>query len=357
MNFSTFYSDLITRIYVSRFVQNRDLVNTVREKLPDVEVFTCAGKEEIPEIHRNAKTVFISHQTGKMVDRCPGTKGHLCCNYLTVNLYVGCTIGCSYCIMRWYLHFEPIQVFADVTPAIDIVVRIAEANPEATIRVGTGEVGDSLLYDPLFDLSRPLIDVFAGYKNIYFELKTKTGFVDHLLDIPQKGNCVIAFSLNPQPLSEAEEPGAVSVKDRLDAARRAILAGYNAAFHFDPIIYSETWEEEYLPLAESLGTFPQDKIVWISLGTLRYPPELKDKIAERSYLFDEFVRSRDGKYRYIQVKRIGMYKKMVAALRRGGVRAPLYFCMESPAVWKSVFGALPDELPGLQPIFGPCVIP
>ncbi len=357
MNCSNFYTEHISRLYVSSRTAGLPVVERVRRRLPGAGYFEVADKEEIPEAHRNAETLFISHQTGRMLDRCPGTKGHLCCNYLTVNLYTGCSIGCTYCIMRWYLNFEPITVFADPAPGIEAARRIAEANPNTVIRVGTGEVGDSLLFDPLFDLSRPFVEALSEYENVYFEMKTKTDFVDHLFDIGNKGNAVIAFSLNPQSLADAEEPGAAPVRGRLAAARRSVEAGYNIAFHFDPIIYSAGWEEEYLPLAEALGEFERRKIVWISMGTVRYPPELKDKMADRPYLYDEFVRCRDGKFRYLQVKRIGMYRKMLDALRNAGVEAPVYLCMESAAVWKAVFGALPLDTPLLRPVFSPCVIP
>ena len=358
MDFSSFYSKRFQRVYIEEGVEDRKLIDRITLKLPDAEYYQVQGKDNIPEPHRNAATLFLTQGTGQMmVDRCPGTTGHLCCNYLTVNLYMGCTIGCTYCIMQWYLNFEPITVFTDSKRGIGRLKQIAENNPDVLIRAGTGEVGDSLLYDPLCDLSRSYIEAFAGLNNMFFELKTKTDFVDHLLEIPVKGNAVIAFSLNPEELVEKEEPEAVSVRRRLAAAKRAVDAGYNLAFHFDPIIYSPDWEKAYADVAEQLGDFPAEKIVWISLGTVRYPVELKEKMGDRPYLYDEFVRGRDGKFRYLQVKRIGMYRMMVDALRNAGVEAPLYFCMESSTVWRAVFGGLPGELPELKTVFTPCLIP
>lgn len=357
MNFSTYYSKIFDRLYFTEKAEGLNALHEVRRKCPDIPFHRIRGKDEIPEEHRNAKTLFVSGPTGRMVDRCPGTRGHLCCNYLTINLYIGCAIGCTYCIMRWYLNFEPITVIADPRPGIEAVTRIARTNPNTVIRVGTGEVGDSLLYDPLFDLSRPFIESLAEYNNVYFELKTKTDFVDHLLEVPVKGNCVIAFSLNPKEVVDNEEPLAVSCKRRLKAARKVIRKGYHTAFHFDPIIFTDNWESAYLPVAEALGEFPSEKVAWISLGTLRYPPELKDKMADRPYLYDEFVRCKDGKFRYLQVKRIGIYRKMLETLRSAGIESPIYLCMESAAVWEGVFGFLPEESIRLRPIFGRCEVP
>lgn len=356
MNFSNYYTKLFKRIYISKSVASLPLVERVKEIVPSIPCFEITVKEDIPKEHLNSESLYLSRQTGRMIDRCPGTKGHLCCNYLTINLYSGCTVGCSYCIMQWYLNFEPITVFADPGPAVREIRRIAAENPETIIRVGTGEIGDSLQFDPLCGLSRPFIEGLGTCENVFFEMKTKTDFVDHLLEIERKGNAVMAFSLNPQRIADAEEPDAVSIERRLAAAERASSAGYRLAFHFDPIIYGPAWEEEYGELVDSLRPFAERKIAWISLGTVRYPPELKEKMQDRPYLYDEFVRCRDGKFRYIQVKRVGMYRTMVSALRNAGIEAPVYLCMESGAVWEAVFGSKPQDIPLLEPIFDRCAI-
>lgn len=356
-DYSNYYSKKFSRIYAVRESGDSAVADRVRSILRDTPFEIVDSKRDVPPEHRTGETLFLDHQTGKMVDRCPGTKGHVCCNYLTVNLYAGCAIGCTYCIMRWYLDFEPITVYTNPSRGIGEINSIAEANREKMVRVGTGEVGDSLLYDPLCDLSREFIEALAPYENVFFELKTKTDFIDHLLNIQEKGNTVIAFSLNPQVLIDAEEPGAALLKERLSAASAAAEAGFSLAFHFDPIIWGPAVEGAYLAAAAALGAFPKEKIVWISMGTVRYPGELKERMGSRPYLYDEFVKCRDGKFRYLQVRRIEIYRKMAGTMRNAGVSAPIYLCMESGTVWDKVFGSLPKGLPGTGSIFSPSVIP
>jgi len=185
---------------------------------------------------------------------------------------------------------------------------------------------------------------------VYFELKTKTHFVDHILDIGQKGNAVIGFSVNPQAYIDAHEPRASSLTDRFHAARKVLEAGYRLAFHFDPIFFSENWQEEYLRLVEVLGQFPSQRIAWISLGTMRYTPALKEKLGEQAFLYEEFVPCRDGKFRYPQKMRSPIYQTLYEALKRE-LSVPIYLCMESPAIWRKVFGDVPDKIDGLRAIF------
>jgi spore photoproduct lyase len=352
MSSSRYYADLISRVYVEADLVNRPRFQALRPRLTGFPLHIVASKEEIPNRHLNQHTVFLCQPRGETVGSCPGSRGHVCCNYLTADLYLGCPLGCAYCIMKSYLNFAPLTVYLDPEPTIARIIDIAGRNPDRMLRVGTGEVGDSLLLDPIFRLSAELIGALAAFPNVYLELKTKTHFVDHLLDIDDKGNTVIGFSLNPQFIITAYEGTSSPLRLRLDAARRALEAGYLVSFHFDPLIYFTDWEEEYGKLIDALSDFPAERIAWISMGTLRYTPELKEKLGEQDFLLAEFVPCHDGKNRYIQKVRTRIYRHVSEHLA-AVCGCPVYMCMESPALWRNVFGKTPREIPGVRDIFIP----
>ncbi len=356
MNFSNYYGRLFDRIYVTSDVTEHPATIRATERLKSLPLHVIGTKKDIPSEHRNSRSLFVTSPVGNTVDRCPGTRGHLCCNYLTIDLYIGCGIGCSYCILQDYLNFSPITVYVDTRPVIERVKRLARINSDGVIRIGTGEVGDSLLYDPLFEISGELVKSFSGLDNVYFELKTKTDFVDHLLDINNKGNAVIGFSLNPQGVVTGEEGTAALIERRLEAAERAVEAGYLVSFHFDPIFRYDEWQREYFDLIDSIEEryrIPQDKIAWISMGTFRYTPELKDKAEERKIFLEEFVPSRDRKFRYIQKVRSRIYSSIRQRIEEHYPDVPIYMCMESDTLWNNVFGNNPYEIPKLSDIFKP----
>lgn len=346
------YSDLaIERVYLAEdaapLVQER-----LRRVMPEVPQYVVADRASIPRAHQDQFTIFVKRPDGPIVGRCPGTRRHQCCNYLTVDLYVGCNLGCSYCIMKSYLSFSPLTVHVGLDHAIERIRQIARDNADRTVRVGSGETGDSLLLDPIFESSATLIRALAGEPNLVLELKTKTDLVDHLLELPAKGNTVIGFSLNPAAISVPEEGGSAPVEARISAARRAVAAGYRVAFHFDPIVAVDQWQEHYGALIDSISGFGSGEVAWISLGTIRYTQALREKMDDRPYLLDEFVPGIDGKYRYLQRERVGIYRWFKEGLE-ARVPAPIYMCMESSAVWRRVFGSLPQEVPSLEPIFTP----
>ena len=139
---------------------------------------------------------------------------------------------------------------------------------------------------------------------------------------------------------------------RLAKARRAVEAGYLVSFHFDPIIHVDDYKDRYAEVIRRLSEFPDERIAWISMGTVRFTRSLRERMRPRPYLFDEFVPGRDGKLRYLQTVRSEIYRT-VRDLIAGATAAPVYMCMESAEVWKKVFGALPQEIPQLDPIFRP----
>ncbi|MCQ2603781.1 MAG: radical SAM protein [Spirochaetia bacterium] len=345
-NYSDYYKNIFKRVYITQDAENYRATRNAISYLGHLPCSIIRSKDIIPPEHMNRDTLLITSPRGKTVGKCPGSKGHMCCNYLTADLYLGCTLGCSYCIMKSYLNFAPVTVYADPMPSIQQIKSIAAQNPDRTVRAGTGETGDSLQFDPMFRMSEIFVQELSSYPNIFFEMKTKTPFVDHLLDIKHKGNAVIGFSVNPPEIIQEQETDTFSLDMRLEAARKAVDAGFNVAFHFDPIIAVKDWENLYARTAARLLEFPKEKISWISLGTIRYSARLKEKMEEESpsgyvpYLLDEFVRCADNKYRYIQHERENILSFMRQQLSPLDC-VPVYMCMESRTVWNNVFGAAP----------------
>ncbi|PIZ62354.1 MAG: hypothetical protein COY19_11380, partial [Candidatus Marinimicrobia bacterium CG_4_10_14_0_2_um_filter_48_9] len=119
--------------------------------------------------------------------------------------------------------------------------------------------------------------------------------IENLLGLDHKGHTVISWSVNPQAIIEAEEHKAASLAERLEAMRKIQDAGYKIGLHFDPILYHENWRENYIELIHQLfNVVDPKKVTWISMGTLRFPPEMKDKVLDKfpksRIMFAELIR-------------------------------------------------------------------
>jgi spore photoproduct lyase len=171
--------------------------------------------------------------------------------------------------------------------------------------------------------------------------------IKNILAHKPPGNIVIAWSLNSEKIAGEEEIGAPPVHDRIQAARLVSQAGYRVGFHFDPIIFSEGWEDGYGEMIESvMAQIDRKKIAWISLGSLRFPPALKPVIQKRfpqtKIIYDEFIIGKDGKLRYSKPLRRWLFQRIVGDLKKaGGGEIPVYFCMESSDLWMNVLKKTP----------------
>jgi len=288
------------------------------------------------------KYLLITQQRGEFIKPCPCTSHYIGCNYFIINLDINCPLDCSYCILQHYLSNPMIVVHVNTKDMWKPLDAFLYRNRKRILRIGTGELGDSLALDHITERSRDLISYFKNRKNVIFELKTKTVNIKNILDIEPADNIVIAWSLNSNKIARTEEKNAPSVNERIEAARQVKKRGYRVAFHFDPIIHYPGWEEGYGEVINELfRKINPFKIAWISLGSLRFHPDLKTIIKERfpetRIIYDEFIRGKDGKLRYFKPIRFQLYKRIVSLINRNcGGKVPLYFCMESAELWERI---------------------
>jgi len=352
----------IDEIYVEPRVSEMSFTRRALSSLRGVPVLYTDGGPPFPRemtaegIGLSKKRLYIREYRGEPLKHCPGTRGRICCNYFVVNLAVGCPLDCSYCILQQYINSPCLTLYANVDYFLKLIHERLAAAPSSVFRIGSGELTDSLALDSITGLSEILVPFFAEQENAVLELKTKTAEVQNLLKLEHKGKTVVAWSLNPQPVIDGDEAFAATLKERLKAASLCQEAGYRLAFHFDPIVHYEGWGNDYREVIENLfEVIRPESIAWVSLGGLRFSPGMKPIMRERfprSRLpLGELVPCGDGKLRYFKPIRLKMYLSLLSWIRDHASAVPVYLCMESPEVWRKVFGNTPFCDPVLAPIF------
>jgi len=213
--------------------------------------------------------------------------------------------------------------------------------PKHILRFGTGELSDSLALDRRLDLNRHLVEYFGQKKKALLELKSKWASIDHLIPYLNPYT-VISFSVSPQRLIDTEEKRTSPLYKRLRAARKAQDLGCFVGLHFDPVVIYDGFEKDYRYLIDDIGRIlDPHRIIWISLGLLRFPPKLYDNFIEnrrKKLLTAEFIRGEDGKYRYIKNTRIRVYRMLYRQLKMLDKNLFVYLCMERADLWKEVTG-------------------
>ncbi len=288
------------------------------------------------------KHLLITLQKGSFVKPCPCTPRYIGCNYFIINADLNCPLDCSYCILQLYLDNPLVTIHANNKKLWNHLDDFLNKSKGRFLRIGTGELGDSLALDHITERSKEFISYFSARSHALFELKTKTVNIKNILGLKPPGNAVIAWSLNSHQMAQMEEMGTPDIHKRLEAARLVSRAGFRVAFHFDPIIHYQGWEEGYAEVIDDmLMCIDPKKIAWISLGSLRFPPALKSVIQKRfpqtKIIYEEFIKGKDGKLRYPKPLRLWLYERIVEFLKKaGGGSVPIYFCMEGRDVWQEI---------------------
>jgi len=343
------------RILIEEAAWDYPMTQRVLARLPRVPVSLIPDREVLRRgvagpaawLGESKTTLLLAVQKGPFWRACPGTREYLCCGYQVLQVALNCPFDCSYCILQGYVNLPAVTVFGNVEDLLTELQGGWDEAPDRLWRLGTGEFGDSLALDELTGLHERLMPLFAHRANTVLEIKSKWHQVEHLLPLGPNPQVIFAWSLNPPELVQEAEHGTASLRARLRAAAQAAAAGFRLAFHFDPLIHFPGWEKAYHRTVEHLGAAAADAdVAWISLGALRFPPHVRQIIFARfphSRLgSEEMVRAVDGKLRYFKDLRVEMYSCLREWLAEVLPGVQLYLCMESPRVWREVFGSAPE---------------
>lgn len=336
------------RLWMEEGCEGEPLACRIQEALKGIP------SETIPPGYRpppEGRTWTLRRQRGRFLKPCPGTKNYLCCGYHVLNLVLGCPFQCAYCILQDYLGQEGITIFVNLEDSLREVQGFTERKG-GVVRIGTGELGDSLALEPWIRMGETLVPFFATLPNAVLELKTKSDYVEPLLELPHGGHTVVSWSVNPQTVIQWAERETASLGQRLHAARSCQERGYPLGLHLDPMVLMEGWEEQYREVIETVFRILDPRgILWVSMGGLRYPPSLKKRLLPSGLGLGELFPGLDGKLRYLRPLRAWMFRRAAQWIRELGGDVLIYLCMESPEVWESSLGWAPMGMGHLDRLF------
>lgn len=346
----------IERVVVEKGAGDHGMTAAILERTQGVPVKTIGnpGSDLTGEMaDPDKRTLRLVDFPGEFLKPCPGTKNYICCGYWILNVGTNCPLDCTYCILQAYFNQPSLRVFVNLPEELAGVGDFLDTNRQRLFRIGTGEFTDSLALDAVTGWSDTLLPFMAQRKNAVLELKTKTDNVKALITSSYRDRIIVSWSLNASEISSREEKGAPTIRKRLEAARACQREGFLLGFHFDPMIHYPGWQEGYAGTVEMLDRFiDPKKVIWISLGGLRYIPGLKSIIRRRHagtpILNGEFIQGLDGKMRYFKPIRMEMYSFMRSMLREWNPDLCIYLCMEGEEVWENALGWSPKGTEGLS---------
>jgi hypothetical protein len=318
---------------------------------------------EIVGLSRPLNVFRASRKTNLITHAWHGDKNTFC-PPMWWDLAIGsgaCGLGCRACFLMlthrikrdpWrHLLYDNME---DFVHACEGWLQATTRRPLHTLGIGIDR-SDSLLYEGVMPYVRELAPLFAN-PNINKNdnkmiLLTKTTNTHYLEDIQpdNRDKIVVSFSLNPEGIADLWEGKwpdgeriTPPISARLEAAKYAQDLGYEVRIRIDPIMAPDNWEGQYTKFVNEVRNLGINFRYW-TLGTYREKNGQLDAWRERWGLlpmewgFSEAELVKDGTHRHLpEERRIELYKKVSAIIRREFKGARIGLCKETHAVRKAV---------------------
>ncbi|MFQ5744935.1 MAG: radical SAM protein, partial [Acidobacteriota bacterium] len=170
---------------------------------------------------------------------------------------LNCVYDCRYCFLQGMYRSANYVLFVNFD---DFKTAILE-----TLKFGHGDRQtfffsgydcDSLAFEPISGFAEAFLPFFRRHPEAILELRTKSLQVQTLLESPPTANCVVAFSLTPDPVARALEHRAPPVRRRLATMKTLAERGWPLGLRFDPLIYHHEFRTNYDDTAEEPTVLP-----------------------------------------------------------------------------------------------------
>ncbi|HAX73484.1 MAG TPA: spore photoproduct lyase [Firmicutes bacterium] len=220
-------------------------------------------------------------------------------------LVSGCIGKCEYCYLNTQLKDKPYtKVHVNVDEILKKAKRyIQQGKFKPTIFEGSA-TSDPVPVEPYTGALAKSIEFFGKEKEGRFRFVTKFTDIDSLLHLKHNGHTEMRFSINTDTVIESYEHSTPRVKQRIEAARKAIKAGYPVGFLIAPVFVYPHWKEDYLMLIKMLKDFlPKEDIkhpITFEIISHRYTPTAKNHILQIFENTELPMDDADRKYKYGQ---------------------------------------------------------
>lgn len=243
---------------------------------------------------------------------------------------LGCPLECEYCFVK--SHFtEDIIIYTNTDKIISEMKWVSEKYGDG-IKFYLGEFSEPLIVGRYSDALSDILS-FVRWKKVSIEIRTKWSDLTLLEGVEPVETAVIAWSFIPERVRVQVEKGTPSIQERIEALSKAKEIGWKVGVRLEPLVYYESWEEDYEELLKDLCDVVEG--MDIGMGPLRLTSKIKERIhrlhPDSILLMEETVLCPDGKYRYPLPVRREMYLRFHKLLGK-----PLRIYMEEDYLLRSL---------------------
>ena len=292
------------------------------------------GKVKKPYLQkRDSLQLFIAAKRGNKVKIAPDAYGLSGEPHYYFIHFLNCPYECQYCYLQAHFDSPDLVLFINIDEILSEIEEIIRQT-NGPVWFHAGEFSDSLALSHLSGELPKLFSFFRKHPQAKLELRTKSANTRELLKENPCDNIITSFTLTPEKESKEIDLKAPPTATRIKAIQKLVEKSFPIGIHFDPIIWSPSFAEDYTRLINDLEkVVPLNSIEYYSMGVVRFPPQLYSAVeknyADASFLHHPFVKSFDNKKRYSRPLRGHILRTVKSLLMEKGVDDhKIYLCME-----------------------------
>ena len=192
-------------------------------------------------------------------------------NYYFSHMY-NCIYDCRYCFLQGMYASANLVIFVNYEDFDTEIIKLVGANKGEQVNFFSGYDCDSLALENITGFATHILPIFKKLPSAFLEFRTKSVQIRTLLSTAVIENCVIAFSLVPDLISQKVDLRAPTIESRLQAMVKLAEAGWKIGLRFDPLIHGKDWRSLYEDLLKTVfNMVPNNSIHSVSFGSLRFP--------------------------------------------------------------------------------------
>jgi len=200
-------------------------------------------------------------------------------------LVTGCSGRCEYCYLNTNLKDKPfVRVYVNTDEVLQKARHHIQTGPHSPTIFEGSATSDPVPVESYTHSLAKTIEFFAGEPNGRFRFVTKFADINDLLFLDHHNHTEIRFSINTDTVIKTFEHATPRVKQRLEAAAKAIKAGYPVGFLIAPVFVYPNWEEEYNTMIGLLNELiPKNQIkhpITFEIISHRYTKTAKNHILQ-----------------------------------------------------------------------------
>ena len=272
-------------IYIEKQLNNHPIVKEIIKKFPNnhqiiinkySEVFNPTNQNF--KLQKSNPAIILAKKQNNFIHPTPENFGITNCDNYYFSHMLNCPYDCRYCFLQGMFNSANYVIFVNYEDFQEEILKIDQSNNKIKYFF-SGYDADSLAFDQITKFSINFIPFFNKLNNSYLELRTKSAQISNLLKFPPSDRIILASSFTPKAISNKIEYKVADFDQRLINLVKIAQYGYKIGIRLDPLIYCENFEDLYNDLIDHIfNLIPQSQIHSVSIGKLRFPIKMYDKI-------------------------------------------------------------------------------